>query len=79
MLPGSTQAFRFNYDAAAACRLILLIRLEPIMLLNLPVMLFGNASNFPLLCFKFSLLCFKISLLCQVVAVFCMILNVYQT
>ena len=42
------------------------------MLLNLPIMLFGNASNFPLLCFKFSLLC-------QVVAVFYMILNVYQT
>ena len=41
------------------------------MLLNLPIMLFGNASIFPLLCFKFSLLC-------QVVAVFCMILNVYQ-
>ena len=35
-------------------------------------MLFGNASIFPLLCFKFSLLS-------QVVAVFCMILNVYQT
>ena len=28
-------------------------RLEPIMLLNLPIMLFGNASIFPLLCFKF--------------------------
>ena len=33
-----------------------------------PLMLFGNASNFPLLCFNFSLLCFKFSLLCQVVA-----------
>ena len=55
------------------CFALVQSRLEPIMLLNLPIMLFGNASKFPLLCFKFSLLCFKISLLCQVVAVFCMI------
>ena len=27
-----------------------LVRLAPIMLLNLPIMLFGNASIFPLLC-----------------------------
>ena len=28
-------------------------RLEPIMLLNLPIMLFSNALIFPLLCFNF--------------------------